>query len=56
MDSLAVLFHSLHLAGLLPSTSPLPLGERNRQSGRNTSHFDPDTMGDHEDEIPDMSY
>ena len=35
--------------------SPPPLGERNRQSGRTTSHFDSHTMGDHEDEIPEMS-
>ena len=43
------------LAGLSPSTSPPPLGERNRQSGRTTSHFDSHTMGDHEDEILEMS-
>ena len=46
---------SLCLAGLSPSTSPPPLGERNRQSGRTTSHFDSHTMVDHEDEIPEMS-
>ena len=49
------LCHSCFLAGLPPSTSPPPLGERNRQSGRTTSHFDSHTMGDHEDEIPEMS-
>ena len=46
---------SHHLAGLPPSTSPPPLGERTRQYGRTTSHFDSHTMGDHEDEIPEMS-
>ena len=35
--------------------SPSPLGERNRQSGRTTSHIDSHTMGDHEDEIPELS-
>ena len=54
MDSGAVLYHSCHLAGLLPSMYPLPLGERTRQSGWTTSHFDSHTMGDHEDEIPEM--
>ena len=46
---------SRHLAGFPPSTSPPPLGERNRQFGQTTSHFDSHTMGDHEDEIPEMS-
>ena len=46
---------SLCLAGLPPSTSPPPLGERNRQSEQNTSHIDSHTMGDHEDNIPEMS-
>ena len=55
MDLGAALFLSCHLAGLPPSTSPPPLGERNRQSGQTTSHFDSHTMGDHEDEIPEMS-
>ena len=32
-----------------------PLGERTRQSGWTTSHFDSHTMGDHEDEITEMS-
>ena len=48
---------SHHLAGLLPSTSPPPLGERTRQSMRTNSHFDSQTMGDHEIEIleiPDL--
>ena len=55
MDLGAAPFHSYHLARLLPSTSPPPLGERTRKSGRTTSHFDSNTMGDHEDEIPEMS-
>ena len=55
MDSGAALCRSCHLAGLPPSMSPPPLGERNRQSERTTSHFDSHTMGDHEDDIPDMS-
>ena len=50
-----VLHRSCRLAGLPPSTSPPPLGERNRQSGWTTSHVDSHTMGDHEDEIPEMS-
>ena len=56
MDSGASLCHFLHLAGLLPSTSPLPLGERNRLSERTTYHINSHTMGDREDEIPQMSY
>ena len=44
-------FRSCLLAGLPPSTSPPPLGERTRQSEQTTSHFDSHTMGDHEDEI-----
>ena len=43
---------SRHLVGLLPSTSPPPLGERTIQSERTTSHFSSHTMGDHGDEIP----
>ena len=54
MDSGTTLHCSRHLAGLPPSTSPPPLGERNRQSGR-TTHFDSHTMGDHENDIPEMS-
>ena len=45
---------SFRLAGILPSTSPPPLGERTRQSRWTTSHFDSHTMGDHEDEIPEI--
>ena len=56
MDSGAALCRSHRLARLPPSTSPPPLGERNRQSGKTTSHFDSHMMGDHKDEIPDMSY
>ena len=55
MDSGVALRRSCHLAGLLPSTSPPPLREETRQSERTTSHFDSHTMGDHEDEIPEMS-
>ena len=53
MYSGMALCHSRRLAVLLPSTSP-PLGERNRQSRRTTSHIDSHTMGDHKDEIPEM--
>ena len=55
MDSSSALHHSHHLAGLPPSTSPLPLGERNRLFGCTTYHIDSHTMGDHEDEIPEIS-
>ena len=55
MDSGVAPRRSHRLAGLPPSTSPPPLGERNRQSGWTTSHIDSHTMGDHEDEIPKMS-
>ena len=54
MDSGVAPHCSRHLAGLLPSTSPTPLGERNRRSKRTTSHIDSNTMGDHEDEIPEL--
>ena len=47
--------HSHHLARLPPSTSPPPLGERTRQFKRTHSHFDSNTMGDHEHEISDIS-
>ena len=52
MDSGTAPRLSCHLAGLSPSTSPPPLGERNRQSRRTTSHIDSDTMGDHIESIP----
>ena len=55
MDSSAAPHCSRRLAGLPPSTSPPPLGERNRQSRRTTSHIDSHTMGDHENEIPELS-
>ena len=55
MDSGAAPCRSHCLVGLTPSTSPPPLGERTRHSGWTTSHFDSHTMGDHEDEIPEMS-
>ena len=47
MDSSAAPRHSRCLAGLPPSTSPPPLGERNRQSRKTTSNIDSQTMGDH---------
>ena len=55
MDSSVALHHSRILVGLLPSTSPPPLGERNRHFERTTSHFDSHTMGDHGDDILEMS-
>ena len=55
MDSGVALHHSRCLAGIPPSMSPPPLGERNRQSGRTTSYFDSHTMGDRENDIPKMS-
>ena len=54
MDLGAALHHSHHLAELSPSTSPLPLGKRNRQFGRTTSHIESHTMGDTKDEITEM--
>ena len=53
MDSGVAPRRSRHLAGLLPSTSPPPLGERDRQSRRTTSHIDSHTMGDHMEGIPE---
>ena len=55
MDSVATPHHSPRLVGILSSMSLPPLGERIRYSRRTTSHFDSHTMGDHEDEIPEMS-
>ena len=49
------LHHSRHLERLPPFTSPPPLGERNIEYGWTTSHIDSHTMGDCEDEIPEMS-
>ena len=54
MDPGVALHRSHHLAGLLPSTSPPPLGERNSQSRWTTSHIDSHMMGDHEDEILEL--
>ena len=51
MDSGAAIRHSCRLAGLSPSTTPLPLGERNRLSGWTTYHIDSHMMADHKDEI-----
>ena len=56
MDLVLVLLCSRLLAGPSPSTSPSPLGERNRQSGWTTSHVDSHTMGDHEDDIPEIYF
>ena len=53
MDSSAVPCRSRRLAGLPPSTSPPPLGERPRQSRRTISHIDSHTMGDHLEDIPE---
>ena len=55
MDSNAALRRSRHLAGLIPYTSPPPLGERNRQSRQTTSHIDSHTMGNHENEVHELS-
>ena len=55
MDLSAAPHHSCHLAGLMPSTSPPPLGERNRRSRQTTLHIDSHMMGDHEDGIPELS-
>ena len=53
MDLGAAPHRSHHLEGLPPSTSPPPLGERDRQSRWTTSHIDSHTMGDHEEGIPE---
>ena len=53
MDSGAAPHHSRSLPGLSPSTSPPPLGARNRQSRWTTSHIDSHTMGDHIKCIPE---
>ena len=55
MDMGTVPRGSHRLAGLLTSTSPPPLGERRKWSRRTTSHIDSHTMGDHENEIPELS-
>ena len=53
MDSGATPRRSRHLAGILPSNSPPPLGERTRQSRWTISHIDSHTMGDHMESIPE---
>ena len=54
MDSSATPHRSRRLAGLSPSTSPPPLGERPRSQSRWTiSHIDSHTMGDHLEDIPE---
>ena len=52
MDSGTAPHHSRHLAGLPPSTSPPPLGERPRYSRQTMSYIDSHTMGDHVEGIP----
>ena len=56
MDTSATLRRSFRLAGLLPSTSPPPLGERTRQSRRTDTHFDShtDITMTHTSEIPEI--
>ena len=46
--------HSHCLAGLIPSMSPPPLGERSGNSRWTYSHVDSHTMGDHEPEIQEI--
>ena len=53
MDSSVVPHYSRRLAGLPPSTSPPPLGERPRQSRQTMSHTDSHTMEDHSETIPE---
>ena len=53
MDSGEAPHRSHQLVGLLPSTYPPPLGERDRHSRWTTSHIDSHTMGDHEEGIPE---
>ena len=53
MDSGAAPRRSHHLAGLPPSTSPPPLGERSRWSKRTHTHIDSHMMGDHVEGIPE---
>ena len=55
MDLSAAPHRSRRLAGLSPSTSPPPLGERNIWSRQTTSHIDSHIMGDREDGIPEIS-
>ena len=54
VDSGADPHHSHCLVGISPSTSPPPLGERNRRSKWTTSHIDSHTMGDHGDDTPKL--
>ena len=53
MDLGAAPHHSRRLVRLPHSTSPPPLGKRNRQSRKTTSHIDSHTMGDHIEGIPE---
>ena len=53
MESGAVPRRSRRLAGLLPSSSPPPLGEGPRRSRRTVSHIDSHTMEDHSETIPE---
>ena len=53
MDSSVVPHRSHQLAGLPPSTSPPPLGERPRQSRQTMSHTNSHTMEYHLETIPE---
>ena len=53
MELGAVPRHSHRLAGILPSTSPPPLGEGPSWSRRTVSHIDSHTMEDHSETIPE---
>ena len=53
MDSGPDPHHYRWLLRLLPSTSPPPLGERNRRFRWTTLHIDSHMMGDHEEGIPE---
>ena len=55
MDLGTVLRRYRHLAGLPPSTSPPPLGERRRWSRWTHTHIDSHMTGDHKDKILEMS-
>ena len=56
MDSGAAPHRSHRLAGLSPSTSPPPLGERPRQSRPTTSYIDSHTTGDQVEGIPEPPF
>ena len=57
MDPSAAPRLSHHLAGLPPSTTPSPLGERTRHSKQTSHQFDSHrdlTMSRHEPEVPEI--